>query len=1300
MLAGLGWWLWLRFAGWFVCSELVPVRRLPERCHSSAVKAPKPEQLNEPIGVGVDQQTGEVYVSELYNNRVSKFSGSGEFELAWGWSVIPPLIEGSPPANEFQICTTASSCQKGAGAKQAETGSAPAGEFAQECGAQSVAVDNDPTSTSYKDVYVEDFCDNRVQKFSPSGKFLLMFGGHVNATKDGVTGATEAEKDVCEAGENCTFGTEGAGNGEFMWSGYASTIAVGSDGSVYVGDKARIEVFNSSGAWSRNISLTGLSTAGVTALAVDGASDLFVKDGEASGVREFEPDGVEKTTQFDKGSEIVEDLAVDGSGDLFVGDATDGFHVLEYAPNGDEIASFGSKLITSSHGMAVANISGGPDELYVAGYSEEGPKVWVLTPPAGPVVETGSESAIPAPRGVATLEAKINPQGTTTTYHFEYGLTSSYGSSTPSLPIGSTTSFEEQVVSSELSGLVPGDLYHYRVVVGSTVGSDETFTETPPMLVSGPWVEDVASTSASFEAEVDPLGTSTDYRLEYGTTSSYGMTLSGSLGDGSNYVLVSYHRQELQPNTIYHYKLTVSNAYGTSESIDHTFTTQPVGGNELALPDGRVWELVSPPNKQFGLIRLSPGAEQSASSDGSAVEFNVEGALGEDPVGYKGEESSALSVRGQDGWHTQNISLPQGRPKDGPELVEKGGSYQRFSTDLSRAIAIPGIDTVLAPGGVPGTLYFRNNENSSFTPILTLANVPIGSSFEAEGGNIALQLVGTTPDLSHIMLATSLALTPEAVSGQIGSDNLYEWSDGELQLVNVLPNGGTAQASGATTYLAPQGNIFGTDGGESERSISGDGRFVAWTWGSPNTAIVGQCSPEGYRGLYVRDMLAKETFRVGGKCAFFRAMSSDGERLFYNENGELYEYNTGTHASTDVTVDHGAGEANAGVQLGTSDISEDGSSVYFVAKGVLANGAVSGEDNLYLLHYSGGEWSTSYIATLAGEDQKTWYTPVDSTISLPDLTKVASRVSPDGRYLAFMSERSLTGYDNIDAVSGKPDEEVYLYDAVEHRTICASCDPTGSRPVGISDKEPTPLVDPGSIWAEAYHSAHWLAGNLPTWVGGGHQPRYLSNSGRLFFDSPEALVPQDTNGLEDPYEYEPVGVGDCTSGNVTFSERSDGCVNLISSGTSSSESVFLDASENGDDAFFITANHLTSSDYDTAYDIYDAHVCSEAVPCVSNPVSSPPCTSGDSCKAAPSPQPEVFGPTPSATFSGIGNVIEEAKPAVAPKSLTRAQKLARALDACHIDKRKNKRDACEGRARKRYPVKHSKVKASKKGGSR
>ena len=125
--------------------------------------------------------------------------------------------------------------------------------------------------------------------------------------------------------------------------------------------------------------------------------------------------------------------------------------------------------------------------------------------------------------------------------------------------------------------------------------------------------------------------------------------------------------------------------------------------------------------------------------------------------------------------------------------------------------------------------------------------------------------------------------------------------------------------------------------------------------------------------------------------------------------------------------------------------------------------------------------------------------------------------------------------------------------------------------------------------------------------------------------------------MEDVYEYEPVGVGSCTAGGPWVLV---GCrvvvLVLMSSGTSSSESAFYDASENGDDVFFTTTGKLVGEDYDKGYDVYDAHVCTGRCRATPAPVVPPPCASGDSCKAAPSPQPEIFGAPPSATFNGGG----------------------------------------------------------------
>ncbi len=123
----------------------------------------------------------------------------------------------------------------------------------------------------------------------------------------------------------------------------------------------------------------------------------------------------------------------------------------------------------------------------------------------------------------------------------------------------------------------------------------------------------------------------------------------------------------------------------------------------------------------------------------------------------------------------------------------------------------------------------------------------------------------------------------------------------------------------------------------SQRSVSVDGRRVAWTWGEPYRKE----GLEIYRGLYVRDMVEERTVRIGGASAEYQTMNSEGSKIFYVENGDLHVYDWGSETDTDLTAKHGAGEPNAGVQPLVSGVSEDGAYVYFVATGVLARVAVS-----------------------------------------------------------------------------------------------------------------------------------------------------------------------------------------------------------------------------------------------------------------------------------------------------------------------------------------------------------------------
>jgi DNA-binding beta-propeller fold protein YncE len=1220
-------------------------------------------QLSSPGGVAVSSVTHDVYVADTGNLRVDEFSPSGIFLRAWGWGVADGL-----PA--FETCTL--SCQAGL------SGSA-AGQFTSPV---FVAVDNS-AGASAGDVYVGDTGDNLVSKFDSSGSLVAAWasGGQL----DGSTTTTGSLAPL--AG----ITVDGAGR----------LIVINERGE----SNKRVFEFAQDGTFGTEFEVArGTSPNG---LAVDATGDIFKVNGEPN-VEELTGSGsdVGQVTA----SSSAKGIAVDPlTGDLY---ADEGGHVDQYVfPGVGEVSepggstcvvkpqsgcgpsdSFGTGSLSGGTGIGVDPVSG---NVYVADASTG--QVDVFVPAVFPDANTGQGSGV-HPTAV-TLKGAVSPGGVQVTgCQFEFGTSTSYGQSVPCeqspASIGSGTS--PVAVSANLSALQPNTEYHFRLLAsnanGTSRGVDVVVTTTGPPRFDGEWVANVAATSATVDANINPRWpTNTEYRLEYGMSTSYGETVTGSVGGGSTEVVVSVHRQDLQSDTNYHYRIVVSNVYGTVEGPDQTFTTQITGGQELSLPDGRAWELVSPPDKKGALIEPTPASLPytiRGAGDGSGITYPTSGpAVGEDPAG-KRVWSQVLSVRGPKGWMSQDITIPHSLPEKGVSAyytAELSTEYSFFSPDLSVAVVEPPSSgtPLLSPEATELTLYLRNDVNGTFTPLVTAANVPPGTKF---GGQQRLLTVATekpqenmnlrtvTPDLSHVVFASPFALTPGAtrksvirggIHGPVLVENLYEWGEGRLQLVNVLPDGKPAPGEGSPlrVNLAGQYEDQQRASGSSAQALSSDGRRIAWTVGFAYPRP-GEVESEPYGGLYVRDMVEERTLRVGGQSAVFQTMSSDGSKIFFLEKGDLYEFDFDTDTQVDLTAARGAGESSAGVQESVVGVSKDGSSVYFVAEGVLAAGAVRGEDNLYLLRSGAGGWSTTFIGTLSGEDTKSW--SVGPGFRSPVVARVSARVSSDGRYLTFMSNRSLTGYDNIDAYGGERDEELYLYDAATKKLVCVSCNPTGARPVGVLDTraaQRTLLVDPTEIWDETETGPHWLAGSVPGWANGSDsvasQPRYLSDRGRLFFNSPDALVPQDTNGLEDVYEYEPAGVGGCTSASTTFSERSGGCVNLISSGTSSTESAFYDASESGDDVFFLTASRLTAADYDTSNDVYDAHVCSSSVPCATVPLSPPPCTSGDSCKAAPSSQPEIFGPAPSATFSGIGNVVGEPREGGQRKVKAKPKKHAR-----------------------------------------
>ncbi len=202
------------------------------------------------------------------------------------------------------------------------------------------------------------------------------------------------------------------------------------------------------------------------------------------------------------------------------------------------------------------------------------------TPTPTPAVTTNPATNVAS--FSATLNGSLNPRGSTTTVDFQYGLTTSYGSTTP---VQTQTGNTFRPISANISGLMASHVYHFRIVAhnagGTTFGSDRTFTTLsatgPPVVKTNP-ATFIASFSATLNGSLDPHGLATTVHFQYGTTTSYGLTTAPQSRNGNTYLNISANISSLSANTIYHYRIVASNSAGTRSGADRTFTTLTATG--------------------------------------------------------------------------------------------------------------------------------------------------------------------------------------------------------------------------------------------------------------------------------------------------------------------------------------------------------------------------------------------------------------------------------------------------------------------------------------------------------------------------------------------------------------------------------------------------------------------------------------------------------------------------------------------------------------------------------------------------
>lgn len=863
-----------------------------------------------------------------------------------------------------------------------------------------------------------------------------------------------------------------------------------------------------------------------------------------------------------------------------------------------------------------------------------------------------------------------NPQ----TYQFENEFAT---------PIEPSVGEAAEQVHAIVSGLTPGTEYTYCLVAHnatgqSVLGAPRTITtSTRQPTISVEQVTKIGVSSATVVAEIEPGGLVASYAVEYGTTSAYGSETTAAYISGVQRQ-VTMTLSGLQPGTEYHYRFVTSNENGQEYGPDNTFATYQEGSG---LPDGRIYEMVTPPENhdasvyEVGNSYLDTDfAGFFASTDGDAVAYIAQSSTGGNGSSGTGlGNQDVASRRPQGGWTQQNVTPPAS-----PLTTE----YQGFSSDLSHGYVatktvppvVPTEAPVLPNGPVEEKeaflpLYSRSFNERVFQPLTAAeprrpansgahfgswvgATVGYGGVHPAYAGSSPngqnvlfivnedlLQGAGklekemssnSEKEIKEIKEAEQLqdegrGVEAEALERVDDRDELYESVNGSLSLINVLPDG--EPAPGAVFGGLDQSSV------SVSHAMSADGSRIFWT-------------SEESRALYVREN-GQSTLQLSPGPAEFWTASADGKYAFYIEGGKLWRFDVDGDSRIEVAGSEG------GVQgvIGVNETGEDGSYVYFVAHEALPgleNTAkqtpVAGEDNLYVQEGdpalpSGSR--TAFIASLSPEESRDW--------SL-GMQERRSNLTPDGHALVFASKRNLTAGRYGDEGA----EEVYVYDALDGSLDCASCRPQASE---------------GNLW---------MSKSLT------HVYRWISENGdEVFFDSYAPLVENDVDGVDDVYEWARDGSGGCT--------ESRGCIYLLSSGIEG-PSTFLDASVSGDDAFFVTSARLVPQDGNENRDVYDARADGVL------PVTPPQC-SGTGCQGVPAPTP-IFATPASVTFGGVGNFESPANGPATPRKaapLTRKQKLVKALRVCRSKRDRRQQTRCERQARKRYGSKTARNTTNGKG---
>jgi hypothetical protein len=1012
----------------------------------------------------------------------------------------------------------------------------------------------------------------------------------------------------------------GCPGGDHPSSTFAKPVAVATDlhGNIYVlnygfqanGTEGRLDIFDSSGAFITEMVSAELRSPeasgqfGPLSLAIDSAGVLYVfveKNGIRRQVLRYAPcDGYDpeagEIEYCDPPAVAIENpstfsgLAINRDNDhLFV---NDGGTAKEYGS-----ATEGNPLIRETLaaggccgvGMAV---DAERDLLYVSAESGEVRRVdvfdltSVVGAPPGEYEKVGSieESALPEENIGSYLSIAVDEAtghvfvlDTENKHLFEFDENQAYVS-TLDFKLQSEQGAEIGVDNGPTS---PNQGYLYvpshRVGIGHSFAFEESVIVAPQ--IKSLHAAGVDETEAELVAQVNPGNAATTYRIEYTTEASFlaeefaGATVAGegTLPIGNLDLEVSAIATGLQPGTAYRFRVLAENEKGDEEA-EASFATYPSlaiepapcpnvlfrSGPSAPLPDCRAYELVTPPDTNgrapLGVVRdQATFTTRQVSPGGGAVPFKVDG--GSLP-GFDGTGSFLgdpyVSTRTAGGWTTELIGPSGAETRQviaGSTSPDQGYSF--WTAQVSGSAVIE--------GKLTGYVRFPDGHSELLGQGSLGAIDPqaFGQLISEGGDHIIFSSGGNGP---------AVQLEPEAAPN--GTDAIYD----------RVPNPATGERETKVVSLKPGDEPFAAGEKATYMGASLDGEGIAFKVGG---------------SLYLRYRNA-ETFEVPGAGLTYAGLAEGGGRIFYLEGGDLKAFDASTEAVTEFTQ---SGDVTPVF------VAQGGTAAYFLSPTVLIGEAnPNGEDpqlgakNLYLSQ----EGQLSFVGVVTERDVKgelisgietvdglgLWAIAANPAPGFPGrFGIVPARATPDGSVLLFKSRAQLTAYDP----EGKA--QLYRYDSAAGELQCLSCNPTGAAPSGDATlqseyREGVPL----------FFSQAW--------------PENLRADGdRAIFESSEPLVPGDSDGRRDVYQWEAGGVGSCT--------RPQGCVNLISSPGSLRDEYLWAVSQSGDDVFFLSADLLVEADADTTASIYDARVGGGFAE------DSPPICEGEGCRPRLSPPPPL-----------------------------------------------------------------------------